>query len=173
MRDFRAARIQNAIGREEPEPGTYAKAREVLFGFKDHARDDCYRGAVRYLCKAEMTGAEVPDYITATEEGTVWMEWVNGDRRHVEIMGDDHGEMWNSRERTLSGFRIEFFPAESDTGLTDAGIDAYATVDDAQDAEAMAPPLTYPQAVARIAASFGLFILAMAAVVAVVKLGGG
>ena len=35
------------------------------------------------------------------------------------------------------------------------------------------PPLTYRQSIACVAAGFCMFILAMAAVVAVVKLGGG
>jgi len=63
----------------------------------------------------------------------------------------------------------DFRAARLSAALTEA---EERRADDAEDA-AEVTPLTYRQAVARIALGFSLFILAMAAVVAVVKLGGG
>lgn len=44
-----------------------------------------YARGVSYLKEAQTRGEPVPDYIFATEEGTLWLEWCDGERRVVEI----------------------------------------------------------------------------------------
>ena len=82
-----------SLGREKTEPGTYTRALEVLEGHRSLVHSTCFLGAMRYLRKAEMIGADVPDYIFATDDETVWFEWC--DRCHVEILDEFNCERFD------------------------------------------------------------------------------